>query len=206
MKRYGMIGVNGKKIPINAMIRNVFWNKWKRGFKVNYGEIKKCDIANGEGVRVALFVSGCRHHCKGCFNSMTWDFNYGNEFTENEINRVIKELDHSYVSGLSVLGGEPLEHVNQQGLLPLLKRVKEKFPDKNIWCYSGYTFETDIMGKMYNNWKETPEILSYIDVLVDGKFEEDKKDIKLRFRGSSNQRIIDVKKSLKENKAVLFEF
>ena len=173
---------------------------------MNYGEIKKCDIANGEGVRVALFVSGCRHHCKGCFNSMTWDFNYGNEFTENEINRVIKELDHSYVSGLSVLGGEPLEHVNQQGLLPLLKRVKEKFPDKNIWCYSGYTFETDIMGKMYNNWKETPEILSYIDVLVDGKFEEDKKDIKLRFRGSSNQRIIDVKKSLKENKAVLFEF
>ena len=166
---------------------------------MHYADIKKADIANGLGVRVSVFVSGCTHHCKNCFNSEAWDFNYGNEFTENEINRVIKELDHSYVSGLSVLGGEPLEHVNQQGLLPLLKRVKEKFPDKNIWCYSGYTFETDIMGKMYNNWKETPEILSYIDVLVDGKFEEDKKDIKLRFRGSSNQRIIDVKKSLKEN-------
>ena len=162
---------------------------------MHYADIKKADIANGLGVRVSVFVSGCTHHCKNCFNSEAWDFNYGNEFTENEINRVIKEL-----------GGEPLEHVNQQGLLPLLKRVKEKFPDKNIWCYSGYTFETDIMGKMYNNWKETPEILSYIDVLVDGKFEEDKKDIKLRFRGSSNQRIIDVKKSLKENKAVLFEF
>ena len=155
---------------------------------MHYADIKKADIANGLGVRVSVFVSGCTHHCKNCFNSEAWDFNYGNEFTENEINRVIKELDHSYVSGLSVLGGEPLEHVNQQGLLPLLKRVK------------------DIMGKMYNNWKETPEILSYIDVLVDGKFEEDKKDIKLRFRGSSNQRIIDVKKSLKENKAVLFEF
>ena len=173
---------------------------------MHYADIKKADIANGLGVRVSVFVSGCTHHCKNCFNSEAWDFNYGNEFTENEINRVIKELDHSYVSGLSVLGGEPLEHVNQQGLLPLLKRVKEKFPDKNIWRYSGYTFETDIMGKMYNNWKETPEILSYIDVLVDGKFEEDKKNIKLRFRGSSNQRIIDVKKSLKENKAVLFEF
>ena len=137
---------------------------------MHYADIKKADIANGLGVRVSVFVSGCTHHCKNCFNSEAWDFNYGNEFTENEINRVIKELDHSYVSGLSVLGGEPLEHVNQQGLLPLLKRVKE------------------------------------IDVLVDGKFEEDKKDIKLRFRGSSNQRIIDVKKSLKENKAVLFEF
>ena len=117
---------------------------------MHYADIKKADIANGLGVRVSVFVSGCTHHCKNCFNSEAWDFNYGNEFTENEINRVIKELDHSYVSGLSVLGGEPLEHVNQQGLLPLLKRVKEKFPDKNIWCYSGYTFETDIMGKMYN--------------------------------------------------------
>lgn len=173
---------------------------------MHYADIKKADIANGVGVRVSVFVSGCTHHCKNCFNSEAWDFNYGNEFTENEINRVIKELDHPYVAGLSLLGGEPLEHVNQQGLLPLLKKVKEKFPDKNIWCYSGYTFETDIMGKMYNNWKETPEILSYIDVLVDGKFEEEKKDIKLRFRGSSNQRILDVKKSLKENKAVLFEF
>lgn len=173
---------------------------------MHYADIKKADIANGTGVRVSLFVSGCTHHCKNCFNSQAWDFNYGKEFSEKEIEKVIEELDHSYVSGLSILGGEPLEHVNQQGLLPLLKKVKEKFPEKNIWCYSGYTFENDIMDKMYKNWEETPEVLSYIDVLVDGKFEEDKKDIKLRFRGSSNQRIIDVKKSLKENKAVLFEF
>ncbi len=173
---------------------------------MHYADIKKADIANGLGVRVSVFVSGCTHQCKNCFNSEAWDFNYGKEFTEKEIDKVIEELDHPYVSGLTLLGGEPLEHVNQQGLLPLLRKVKEKFPEKNIWCYSGYTFENDIMDKMYKNWKETPEMLSYIDVLVDGKFEEDKKDIKLRFRGSSNQRIIDVKKSLKDKKAVLFEF
>lgn len=123
-----------------------------------------------------------------------------------EINKVLQELNHPYISGLSLLGGEPLEHVNQKGLLPLLRKVKEKFPEKNVWCYTGYTFEKDIMGDMCNKWKETSELLSYLDVMVDGKFEEDKKDIKLRFRGSSNQRIIDVKKSLKEKKAVLFEF
>ena len=131
MKRYGMIGVNGKKIPINAMIRNVFWNKWKRGFKVNYGEIKKCDIANGEGVRVALFVSGCRHHCKGCFNSMTWDFNYGKKFTEKEEQQIIDYMNHDYISGLSLLGGEPLEPKNQEGLLPLVKKVKEKLEEES---------------------------------------------------------------------------
>lgn len=172
---------------------------------MNYADIKKADVANGLGVRVSLFVSGCTHHCKNCFNQEAWDFNYGKKFTEREIDKIINELDHSYVAGLTLLGGEPLEHINQQGLLPLLRKVKEKFPEKNIWCYSGYTFENDIMEKMYKNWEETPELLSYIDVLVDGKFEEDKKDIKLRFRGSSNQRIIDVQKSLKENKAVLFD-
>ena len=170
-----------------------------------YADIKKADVANGLGVRVSVFVSGCTHHCKNCFNEEAWDFHYGNEFTQNEIDKVIELMDHSYVAGLSLLGGEPLEHVNQQGLLPLVKKVKEKFPDKNIWCYSGYTFEKDIKDRMYKNWKETPEFLSYIDVLVDGKFEEDKKDLSLRFRGSSNQRIIDVQKSLKENKTVLFE-
>lgn len=170
-----------------------------------YADIKKADVANGLGVRVSVFVSGCTHHCKDCFNEEAWDFHYGNEFTQNEIDKVIELMDHSYVAGLSLLGGEPLEHVNQQGLLPLVKKVKEKFPDKNIWCYSGYTFEKDIKDRMYKNWKETPELLSYIDVLVDGKFEEDKKDLSLRFRGSSNQRIIDVQKSLKENKTVLFE-
>ncbi len=172
---------------------------------MNYADIKKADVANGLGVRVSLFVSGCTHHCKNCFNQEAWDFNYGKKFTEKEIDKIINELDHSYVAGLTLLGGEPLEHINQQGLLPLLRKVKEKFPKKNIWCYTGYTFENDIMGKMYKNWEETKELLSYIDVLVDGKFEEDKKDIKLRFRGSSNQRIIDVQKSLKENKAILFD-
>ena len=167
---------------------------------MNYADIKKADVANGLGVRVSLFVSGCTHHCKNCFNREAWDFNYGKEFTEKEEERIINELDHPYVAGLSLLGGEPLELVNQKGLLPLLRKVKEKFPEKNIWCYSGYTFEKDILEKMCKNWEETPELLSYIDVLVDGKFEEDKKDIKLRFRGSSNQRIIDVQKSLKERK------
>ena len=170
-----------------------------------YADIKKADVANGLGVRVSVFVSGCTHHCKNCFNEEVWDFHYGNEFTQKEIDKVIELMDHSYVAGLSLLGGEPFEHINQQGLLPLVKIVKEKFPDKNIWCYSGYTFENDIIDRMCKEWKETPEFLSYIDVLVDGKFEEDKKDLSLRFRGSSNQRIIDVKKSLKENKTVLFD-
>ncbi len=122
-----------------------------------------------------------------------------------EIQKILQEMDHPYISGLSLLGGEPLEHSNQQGLLPLLREVKEKFPQKNIWCYTGYTFDKDIMGKMCYEWKETPEFLSYLDVIVDGKFEEDKKDLQLKFRGSSNQRIVDVKKSLKEKKAILFE-
>lgn len=173
--------------------------------KMYYADIKKADVANGLGVRVSVFVSGCTHHCKNCFNEEAWDFHYGNEFTQKEIDKVIELMDHSYVAGLSLLGGEPFEHINQQGLLPLVKIVKEKFPDKDIWCYSGYTFEKDIIDRMCKEWKETPEFLSYIDVLVDGKFEEDKKDLSLRFRGSSNQRIIDVKKSLKENKTVLFD-
>ncbi len=122
------------------------------------------------------------------------------------IDKVMEELNHSYVAGLSLLGGEPLEHVNQKGLLPLLRKVKEKFPEKNIWCYTGYDFDKDIMEKMCEEWEETFEFLSYLDVLVDGKFEEDKKDIKLRFKGSSNQRILDVKKSLKKKKAILFEY
>lgn len=170
-----------------------------------YADIKKADVANGVGVRISLFVSGCTHRCKGCFNEEAWDFYFGNEFTEKEIDKIIELMDYSYISGLTLLGGEPLEHVNQQGLLPLLREVTKKFPNKNIWCYSGYTFETDILEKMCKEWKETPELLSYIDVLVDGEFDIDKADMKLRFRGSRNQRIIDVKKSLKENKTVLFD-
>ena len=170
--------------------------------RMNYGEIKKCDIANGEGVRVALFVSGCTHHCKGCFNSVTWDFNYGKKFTEKEEQQIIDYMNHDYISGLSLLGGEPLEPKNQEGLLPLVKKVKEKFPDKNIWCYTGFDFEKDVVGKMVKNNETTREFLKYIDIIVDGKFEEDKKDLKLQFRGSSNQKIVDVKKSLQTGQIV----
>ena len=197
MKRYGMIGVNGKKIPINAMIRNVFWNKWKRGFKVNYGEIKKCDIANGEGVRVALFVSGCRHHCKGCFNGETWSFTDGEEFTEEKLNYIIENIDkHNVKRDLSILGGEPLCDENVEGVLQVCKIFKEKYPEKKIYIWTGYTWEN------FNELQR--EVLKYIDVLVDGKFEEDKKNISLTLRGSTNQRIINVKETLKENKLILF--
>ena len=172
---------------------------------MHYADIKKADIANGTGVRVSVFVSGCNHHCKGCFNEEAWDFNYGKEFTQEEIDKVIEELDHPYVQGLSLLGGEPLERKNQQGLLPLVKKVKEKLPDKNIWCYTGFRFDKDVLDNMYQNWDETKELIPYLDVVVDGKFEEDKKDLNLKFRGSSNQRVIDVKKTLKENGIVEYK-
>ena len=171
---------------------------------MNYADIKRVDVANGEGVRVSVFVSGCNHHCKGCFNKCAWDFNYGNKFTDAEINKVLNYLDHEYISGLSLLGGEPLELINQEGLLPLVKKVKEKFPQKNIWCYTGFDFEKDVVGKMIPGNKISRDLLSYIDVIVDGKFEEEKKDLRLRFRGSSNQRIINVQESLRTNTLVNF--
>ena len=173
---------------------------------MNYADIKRIDVANGEGVRVSVFVSGCNHHCKGCFNECAWDFNYGNKFTEKQEDEVLKDLDHDYISGLTLLGGEPLEPANQEGLLPLVKKAKEKFPDKKIWCYTGFDFEKDVVGKMAKQSDTTKELLKYIDVVVDGKFEEDKKDLKLKFRGSSNQRILDVQESLKENKPVEYKF
>lgn len=165
---------------------------------MNYADIKKYDIANGPGVRVSLFVSGCTHHCPGCFNAETWDFNYGHPFTSDVINEILQALEPSYIHGFSLLGGEPFEHVNQEGLLPLLREIRSRFPNKDIWCYSGYDFEKDILGKMVKEWPETKEMLSYIDVLVDGEFVETKKDISLRFRGSSNQRILMVQESLRE--------
>lgn len=172
---------------------------------MNYADIKRIDVANGEGVRVSVFVSGCNHHCKGCFNECAWDFNYGNKFTEKQEEEVLKDLNHDYISGLTLLGGEPLEPANQEGLLPLVKKAKEKFPDKKIWCYTGFDFEKDVVGKMAKQSDTTKELLKYIDVVVDGKFEEDKKDLKLKFRGSSNQRILDVQESLKENKPVEYK-
>ena len=170
-----------------------------------YGEIKKCDIANGPGVRVSLFVSGCTHHCKGCFNEETWSFEYGKPFTEETEEQILKLLEPSYISGLTVLGGEPMEYVNQQGLLPLARKFKETYPDKTIWCYTGYTFETDLLDRMCNEWEYTKELLSYIDVLVDGEFIDEQKDLSLRFKGSRNQRIIDVPKSLKTDTTVLWD-
>ena len=172
---------------------------------MNYADIKRIDVANGEGVRVSVFVSGCNHHCKGCFNECAWDFNYGNKFTEKQEEEVLKDLNHDYISGLTLLGGEPLEPANQEGLLPLVKKAKEKFPDKKIWCYTGFDFEKDVVGKMAKQSETTKELLKYIDVMVDGKFEENKKDLKLKFRGSSNQRILDVQESLKENKPVEYK-
>ena len=169
---------------------------------MHYATIKEYDVANGPGVRVSLFVSGCNHHCKGCFNEIAWDFNYGNEFNQEVIDKILKDLDKEYIEGLSLLGGEPLEHENQKGLVKLVKQVKEKFPNKSIWCYTGFDFENDVMKKMYNNWEETKELVNNIDVIVDGKFEMEKKNPSLEFRGSENQRLIDVKKSINENKIV----
>ena len=172
---------------------------------MNYADIKRVDVANGTGVRVSLFVSGCNHHCKECFNPEAWDFNYGKKFDQTAENEIMQHLNHPYITGLTLLGGEPLEYKNQLELLPLIKKVKQKYPEKNIWCYTGFTFENDVLEKMCKNWEETKELMSYIDVLVDGKFMIDLKDVSLKFRGSSNQRIIDVKKSLKENKTILLE-
>jgi len=172
---------------------------------LNYAKIKDCDIANGNGVRVSLFVSGCTHHCKGCFNEETWDFHYGDPFDKDTEDRLLALLAPDYIEGLTVLGGEPLEYINQGALLPFLRRVKKAYPTKTIWCYTGYVFEKDVLGRMVPKWKGTEELLSLIDILVDGPFVEEKKNISLRFRGSENQRIIDVKKSLSSGETVLWE-
>lgn len=167
---------------------------------MNYASIKNCDVANGIGIRISLFVSGCRHKCKNCFNQEAWDFTYGEKFTEETLEQLRTLLAPSYIRGLSLLGGEPMEKENQEGLLPVYRMMKEEFPDKTIWCYSGFTFEQ--LLAMRDILPYTREILSCIDVLVDGKFIEELKDISLRFRGSSNQRIIDVRKSLETNSVV----
>ena len=172
---------------------------------MNYATIKNWDIANGPGVRVSLFVSGCTHRCKGCFNQEAWDFQYGDPFTQETIDQILDMLAPSYVSGLTVLGGEPLEQDNQIAVLDLLRQVKNKYPDKSIWFFSGYVFDKHIMPCKFVCSEITKELLSYIDVIVDGPFIEEKKNLMLRFRGSSNQRIIDVKKSLGSNMVVLWE-
>ena len=172
---------------------------------MRYATIKKHDIANGPGVRVSLFVSGCNHHCKGCFNEEAWDFNFGSTFTQETIDEILEALAPDHIRGLTLLGGEPLEFVNQKGLLPLIEQVKERYPQKTIWCYTGYDYEKDVICDMMKRWPVTKELFRNFDVLVDGKFEIDKLDLKLRFRGSSNQRIIDIPKSRAAGAVVLWK-
>lgn len=186
-----------KKRPHIAGVTN---NERKR--KMNYASINEMDIANGTGLRVNLFVSGCTHHCKGCFNPEAWDFNYGKKFTEKTEQQIIEYMNFDYIKGITILGGEPMEPENQKALLPFIKKIKSMFPNKDIWIYSGYTLEEMLEGKL-SKTATTKEILKTADILVDGEFIETKKNLKLKFRGSSNQRIIDIKKSLKENKPVI---
>ena len=170
---------------------------------MNYGEIKNYDIANGEGVRVSLFVSGCTHHCKNCFNPETWSFEYGKPFTKETEDYIIECLSPDYIDGLSLLGGEPFEPQNQEVLLPFLRKVKNELPNKSIWCYTGYLFDRELLSESRARCEFTDEMLSLIDVLVDGEFVQDLYDISLAFRGSSNQRIIDVQKSLETGEVKL---
>lgn len=172
------------------------------GLGLNYAVIKKFDIANGPGVRVSLFVSGCRHKCKNCFNSEAWDFNYGQPFTDETVAEIVEALDKDYIEGFSLLGGEPFEPENQAGIYKVLKSIKEKLPNKTVWCYTGFDYEKQLINGLVGDKELTLKCLELIDVLVDGKFVEELKSPALLFRGSSNQRIIDVKKSLNENKVI----
>ena len=171
---------------------------------MKYATIKTVDIANGTGVRVSLFVSGCTHRCPECFNEIAWDCNYGQEFNQETIDLILKALEPSHIAGLTLLGGEPMELVNQEGLLPLLQQVRKMYPDKDIWCYTGYLYE-DLLpgGKVHGPYSD--EILSYLDILVDGPFILAQKNIRLKFRGSENQRIIDVKRTNQSRQIVLWD-
>ena len=172
---------------------------------MNYADIKHCDVANGPGVRVSLFVSGCTHHCKECFNPETWDFDYGKPFTEETIKQILDYLAPEYIKGLTLLGGEPMEKSNQEGLLPLVRAVRQTYPDKTIWCFTGYDFEKDILGYMMEEWETTKELISYFDVMVDGEFQIEHKDLGLAFKGSSNQRTIMVQESLQKGRLCIWQ-
>lgn len=173
---------------------------------MNYADIKTVDVQDGTGIRVSLYVSGCHFHCKGCHNKEAWDFNYGKKYTEETEQYILDLLDRDYISGLSILGGEPLEPANQEALAGLVKKVKERFPNKNIWCYTGYDFEKNVLGEMYKKFEYTPTFLKNVDVIVDGEFVEEKKLVDLKFRGSTNQRKIDVQESLKNNQLIQLKF
>ena len=171
---------------------------------MNYGAIKKCDIANGVGVRTVLFVSGCTHHCKGCFQPETWNFDYGERYTKETEDEIIESLRPDYVDGITLLGGEPFEPENQRELVKLLRRIKKELPQKTVWSFSGYTYE-ELTGDSRAVCEVTNEMLSMLDVLVDGEFVDAKRNISLRFRGSENQRLIDMNKTRKEGKIVLWD-
>lgn len=168
---------------------------------MNYAVIKKNDIANGKGVRISLFVSGCRHRCKNCFNSEAWDFSYGSEYNASVTEEILSLCKPAYVAGLSILGGEPFEPENREELINLCEKFKAEFPEKNIWCYTGFLYEDIVNGRLKDP-ESAKKLLALSDVLVDGRFDESLKDLSLLFRGSSNQRIIDVKKSAECGKAV----
>ncbi len=170
---------------------------------MNYAEIKNCDIANGPGVRVVLFVSGCRHHCPDCFNEVAWDFGYGKPFTQETIDEILALLAPDYIEGLTLLGGEPFEPENQGPVLELVRQVRARYPEKTIWAFSGFTLDQLASGKI-GSWPVTRALLSSLDVLVDGPFHREEKDLNLRFRGSRNQRIIDMKKTAEAGQIVLW--
>ena len=172
---------------------------------MNYADLRPVDVANGPGVRVSLFVSGCTHHCRECFNPETWDFAYGQPFGEEQVQTILKALKPDYIRGLTVLGGEPFEPSNQAVLVDLLKKIKATYPQKTVWCYTGYDFEKDILPCRLGDPAVTRRMIECIDVLVDGEFVAEKKDLSLRFRGSSNQRIINVPQSLLRGETVLMK-
>lgn len=172
---------------------------------MNISGIIKSDVANGPGIRLSVFVSGCTNHCKGCFQPETWDFNYGNPFTLKLEDELMQELGKAQYDGITILGGEPFEIVNQLGLAPFIKRIKKELPDKTIWMYSGCLYE-DMLSNGKKHCEVTDEILNNIDVLVDGAFILEQKDIRLAYKGSKNQRIIDIKNTRKENKIILSEW
>ncbi len=171
---------------------------------MNYAKINKTDVANGPGIRVSLFVSGCTHHCKGCFNRETWEFEYGQPYTDKTRQEILEALDHPYIRGLSLLGGEPWEPQNRSCVLELVKEVRALYPGKDIWCYTGYDYERDLSRWVQEGQTDAAELLRQIDVLVDGEFVEEKKNLRLPFRGSENQRLIDVPASLREGRVILF--
>ncbi len=184
---FSQVGFLSRVLPAEPVSVSV-----TRRVDMNYANIKNYDVADGPGVRVSLFVSGCRHHCKGCFNAETWDFHFGQPYTEETEAEILKVLEPDYIQGFTLLGGEPFEPENQAELVGLLRRIRQTYPKKDVWCYTGYLYDVDLVkgGKVFTDMTE--EMLSYIDVLVDGEFVEAERDLTLRFRGSRNQRIIEL--------------